>query len=56
MKIKLEVKRICGVQRYYPLCDLSHVLCEMKKTPTLLQRDVDALRGVGFTFEFYEEK
>ena len=56
MKIELEIRKVCGVIRYYPLCAVSKELCKMKKSPTLVQGDVDNLENVGFTFVFYEDK
>jgi len=55
MNIELTIKNIYGVDRYYPRCKVSKAICDIKKTPTILQRDVMILRTVGFSFTIYGE-
>lgn len=56
MNLELKIKNVYGVDRYYPHCAVSKAICEIKKTPTILQRDVTILRTVGFSFTIYGEE
>ncbi len=53
MNLELKIKNVYGVDRYYPHCQVSKAICEIKKTPTMLQRDITILRTVGFSFTIY---
>ena len=54
MNLELRTKNVCGVDRYYPRCPISKAICKIKRTPTILPRDVMILRDVGFTFTIYK--
>jgi len=56
MNLNLKIKNVYGVDRYYPACPVSRAICEIKKTPTMLPRDVTILRTVGFSFTIYGEE
>ncbi len=56
MKLELIAKNVYGVKRYYPHCQVSKAICAIKNTPTILERDIEILRGVGFSFVTHQEK
>ncbi len=53
MKLELITKSVYGVKRYYPYCQVSKAICAIKNTPTILERDIEILRRVGFSFTIH---
>ena len=51
MQIKLIVKTIYGVKKYYPACEISKKLVELTGHKTFTLRNIEALKSVGYKIE-----
>jgi hypothetical protein len=48
-ELLITTRQSYGHTRIYPACRVSQLLCEIKGSPCLTQRDLDRLQEIGFT-------
>lgn len=48
-EIQVEIKTIYGEERIYPACHTSHLLAEMLNQRTLTRKNIEKIKGMGFT-------
>ncbi len=48
------VARPYGVETFYPECEMSRLLCALRKTKTLTRRDIELIKQMGITVKTKE--
>ena len=51
MLIKLIVKTIYGVKKYYPACEISKHLVQLTGHKTFTVRNIETLKKIGYVIE-----
>lgn len=49
--IKVSVKNTYGNTRVYPVCNTAKLLSELSSSATFSERDVKAIKSLGYTIE-----
>jgi len=52
MKLKLQLKSVYGVERIYPICDISKRLANFKGSKTFTHSDIMQLSNIGYDFDW----
>ena len=53
MKITVKLSRSWGNNRYYPVCDLTKMLCALLRRKSLTASQLETFKKCGYTI-FYE--
>lgn len=48
--LKVMIKQVYGREIVYPLCPMAEGFCRLLQQETLTDRDIETLKGMGFTF------
>lgn len=56
MRMTVTTKRVYGVMRMYPACNLSEAIAAIKMAPTLTNKDISLLISAGVDVKIQEEK
>lgn len=49
--VYVEVKNVYGKELIYPSCPVTEIIASIAKTKTLSDKDVDAIRKLGYEIE-----
>ena len=52
----VEKKNVYGVDRFYPVCEKSKILCNIAGTKTFLPDVIGKLKTLGYQFNLKKEK
>ena len=53
--LELKVKNEYGNFRYFPDCEISRALCDIREKKTLTRENIDTLAKAGFKFRIYDK-
>ncbi len=56
MRMTVSVKRVYGVLRMYPACNLSEAIAAIKMAPTLTNKDISLLISAGVDVQIMDEQ
>lgn len=48
MKITVEIKNVYGQDKIYPVCDKAQIFAEIAGTTTLLHRNINLIKCLGY--------
>lgn len=48
MKITVEIKNVYGQDKIYPVCDKAQIFAEIAGTTTLLRRNINLIKCLGY--------
>ena len=55
MRMTVTTKRVYGVMRMYPACNLSEAIAAIKMAPTLTNKDISMLVAAGVDVQVMNE-
>lgn len=56
MEIRVKIKNVYGVDKIYPACDKAQAFVMLANKLTLSRRDVDIIKGLGYTVRVTKEE
>jgi hypothetical protein len=52
MKLLLQLKNVYGVERIYPVCEVSKIFCKMAKQLTISKENLAMIKELGYEIEW----
>jgi hypothetical protein len=49
--LTVKIERVYGEDKIYPVCQTSHLICDLLEQKTLTQRNITRLKEIGFSIE-----
>lgn len=46
--LTVKIERVYGEDKIYPVCQTSHLICDLLEQKTLTQRNITRLKEIGF--------